>query len=157
MVFVKVVSFHHIFLLFILSLSVDLSNSGVGCYWGCCFAGVFTYVDDVVLLAPCASALRKMLEICCSFAVTHKLEFNAGKTQLICFYAPSVRPISPSMYFNGTQLSYSDKVIHLGHILTSTLDDTADIMRVVKDINRKINSLLCLFRSKLFCSRASIW
>ena len=33
----------------------------------------------------------------------------------------------------------------LGHILTSTLDDTADIMRVVKDINRKINSLLCLF------------
>ena len=62
-------------------------------------------------------------------AASHKLEFNASKTQLICFYAPSVRPISPSIYFNGTLLSNSDKVIHLGHVLTSTLDDTADIMR----------------------------
>ena len=53
--------------------------------------------------------------------------------------------ISPSIYFNGTQLSYSDKVIHLGHVLTSTLNDTADIMRAIKDMNRKINSLLCIF------------
>ena len=102
----------YIFAVYLDSLLVNLSNSGVGCYWGCCFAGAFPYADDVVLLYPCASALRKMLQICCSFAVSHKLEFNAGKTQLICFYAPSVRPISPSIYFNGTQLSYSDKVIH---------------------------------------------
>ena len=134
----------YLFAVYLDSLLVDLSNSGVGCYWGCCFVGEFTYADDVVLLAPCASTLRKMLQICCSFAVSHKLEFNAGKTQLIYFHAPLVCPITPSIYFNGTQLSYSDKAIHLGHILTSTLDDTADIMRVVKDINRKINSLLCL-------------
>ena len=75
---------------------IDLSESGVGCYWGCSFAGVFGYADDIVLLAPCASSLRIMLDSCSSFAMSHKLEFNANKTQLICFTAPGVSPNLPS-------------------------------------------------------------
>ena len=51
---------------------LELSNSGVGCHWGRSFAGAFSYEDDVVLLAPCVSALRTMLNICSSFAVSHK-------------------------------------------------------------------------------------
>ena len=49
------------------------------------------YADDIVLLAPCASrsALRTMLDICSSYAVSHGLEFNANKTQLICCHTPS--------------------------------------------------------------------
>ena len=39
---------------------VELSKSGVGCHWGSSFSGAFSYVDDVVLLVPCASALRTM-------------------------------------------------------------------------------------------------
>ena len=45
------------------------------------------YADDIVLLAPSASALRRMLSICDSFATSHGLLFNADKTQLICFRA----------------------------------------------------------------------
>ena len=100
-----------------------------------------------MLLAPCASAMRIMLEVCRSFAVSHKLEFNASKTQLICFYAPSVAAITPSIYFNSTLLSYSNQVVHLGHILTNNLNDTMDIMRVVKDLNRKANFVLCTFHA----------
>ena len=39
-------------------LLAELSGSGVGCYWGSLFAGAFCYADDIVLLVPCASALR---------------------------------------------------------------------------------------------------
>ena len=49
-------------------LLVELSKFGVGCHWGSNFAGAFSYADDVVLLTPCASALRTMLNlqlICC--------------------------------------------------------------------------------------------
>ena len=74
----------HLFAVYLDGLLIDLSESGVGCYWGCSFAGVFGYADDIVLLA---SSLRKMLDICSSFAMSHKLEFNASKTQLICFTA----------------------------------------------------------------------
>ena len=72
------------------------------------------------------------------------MEFNASKTQLICLYAPSVAPITPS---NSTLLSYSNQVVHLGHILTNNLNDTMDIMRVVKDLNRKANFVLCTFHA----------
>ena len=32
-------------------------------FWGSSFAGAFYYADDIVLLAPCVSALRTMLDI----------------------------------------------------------------------------------------------
>ena len=80
-----------LFLVYLDSLLVDLSKSGVGCYWGSFFAGAFGYADDVVLLAPCAAAQRIMLSICSRFALSHKLEFNASKTKLICFSSRLVR------------------------------------------------------------------
>ena len=62
------------------------------------FVGAMCYVDDIVdivppsfsitpglnfLLAPCAPALRILLSVCESYAVSHGLVFNASKTQLI--------------------------------------------------------------------------
>ena len=34
-----------------------------------------------------ASALRRMLSICVSYATSHGLVFNVDKTQLICFHS----------------------------------------------------------------------
>jgi hypothetical protein len=44
-------------------LLTALSNAGVGCYIGNNFVGALAYADDIVLLAPSASALRRMLAI----------------------------------------------------------------------------------------------
>ena len=49
------------------------------------FAGAFCYADDIVLLAPCASALRVMLNICCSYASHHGLKFNPESPSLYMF------------------------------------------------------------------------
>ena len=51
-------SFHSPFLfaVYLDGLLVELSKFGVGCHWGSSFAGAFSYANDVVLLAPCASA-----------------------------------------------------------------------------------------------------
>ena len=111
------------------------------------FAGSVCYADDIVLLAPCASALRTLLNICSSYASTHGLKFNAEKTQLICFRLRHTHPSSPVFIFNNHVLRYSNEVTHLGHILTSDLNDSSDILRVVKDLNRKANYLLCAFHA----------
>ena len=42
-------------------------------------------------------------------------------------------------------LTYSDEVIHLGHVLSFDLNDGPDILRVLKDLNRKANCVLCTF------------
>ena len=47
----------------------------------------------------------------------------------------------------GALCLLSDQVTHLGHILTSDLNDKQDIIQVIKDMNRKANSILCTFSS----------
>ena len=103
--------------------------------------------DDIVLLAPCPSALRILLNICSSYTSTHGLRFNADKTQLICFHLRQSCPTIPVICFNNIVLRYSDEVTHLGHILTSNLNDRSDIIRAAKDLNQKANSLFCVFRA----------
>ena len=36
----------------------------MGCYWENIFVGALAYFDDLILLAPSLSALRKLLAIC---------------------------------------------------------------------------------------------
>ena len=55
---------HYLFSLYLDGLLKELADSGVGGFWGSLFVGAVAYADDVVLLAPCASALRCMLNIC---------------------------------------------------------------------------------------------
>ena len=97
--------------------------------------GTVAYADDVVLLAPCASALRCMLNICNTYASQHGLLFNAGKTQLICFRKS--KSIKSLPVIQNTQLKYKDEVKHLGHILHYNLVDGPDITRAIKDLNKK--------------------
>ena len=42
----------------------ELSHSNVRCYWENIFVGALAYADDLTLLAPSPSALRKLLAIC---------------------------------------------------------------------------------------------
>ena len=123
----------------------ELRESSVGCYWGGHFAGAMCYADDIVLLPPSASALRRMLSICVSYAPSHGLVFNVDKTQLICFHSLCKEKLLPVICFNDVELPYMDQVSHLGHIITYNLDDRLDIIRAMKDLNRKANSVLYKF------------
>ena len=136
-----------LFALYLDGLLSELVECGVGCHWGNLFAGCLCYADDIVLLAPCPSALRMMLNICGDYASCHGLEFNASKTQLICFRQSSRCTSSASIFLNGLQLHFSDEVSHLGHILTFNLRDKNDILRATKDFNRKSNYILSTFKS----------
>ena len=55
-----------LFSVYLDGLLQKLADSGVGCHWGHLFAGAVCYADDIVLLAPCPSALRILLNICSS-------------------------------------------------------------------------------------------
>ena len=38
----------HLFAVYLDGLLLELCYSGVGCYWGCSFAGGFSYADNMV-------------------------------------------------------------------------------------------------------------
>ena len=59
-----------------------LADSGAGCNWGHLFAGAVCYADDIVLLAPCPSALRILLNICSTYASI----YSRSQIQLFFFF-----------------------------------------------------------------------
>jgi len=50
-----------LFCVYIDGLLTALASANVGCYIGRNYVGALAYADDLVLTAPSASALRKML------------------------------------------------------------------------------------------------
>ena len=64
-----------LFAIYLDGLLEELSNLG---HWRWLFVGAFCYSDNIVLLAPCAPALRLMLSICDDYAKSHCLLFNAS-------------------------------------------------------------------------------
>jgi len=57
-----------------------LSESGVGCYMGEYFLGALGYADDIVLIAPSPSAMRKLLAICDGYAGDYYFHADNSKS-----------------------------------------------------------------------------
>ena len=74
-------------------LIVKLSQCGVGCYIGTHFAGALAYADDIVLLAPTPSAMRKLLAVCESYALDYDISFNASKSNFLVITPNSKRSL----------------------------------------------------------------
>ena len=136
-----------LFTIYVDELLDQLKSAGVGCHWNHHFVGAICYADDIALLAPSPAALRIMLRTCSSFAESHSLIFNAGKSQLITFArTPSATaPTSLNFSFCGQSLPLCKTVSHLGHTLSSDLSDDADIVSAKKAFCRKANYMLYTF------------
>ncbi len=134
-----------LFAIYLDELLNSLKKSGYGCHCDNQFVGAVCYADDIALLAPSVSALRMMLRTCEEFAVRHGLSFNPSKTQLIRFGKQPSSSCSAVVYLCGSQLSFVNTVVHLGHLLEYNLSDSADILAKTRDFTRKANLMLYTF------------
>ena len=62
-----------------------LEKSGIGCNVGTKYCGAIGYADDVILLVPSISGLRKMINICEQYALEHDVIFNGKKSKLLLY------------------------------------------------------------------------
>ncbi len=121
---------------------IELSQSKYGCHWYSSFAGALAYADDITLLAPSPSALRKLL-ICDKFGVIHKMKFTPEKTHCIRFCKVNTNQSRDTQFlYCGKHIALSASVTHLGHKLTSNLRDEQDIQRCLLDFVKHANSTL---------------
>ena len=119
-----------LFTLYLDDLLIELALTNVGCYWDDMFVGALAYADDITLLAPTPSALRKLLAVCESIGTNHMLnmlKFNPDKTQCIRFSEKSSGGCSSVFMFYGKYIECVKSVLHLGHVLTENLQDDLDI------------------------------
>jgi hypothetical protein len=117
-----------------------LSKARVRCYIGDNFVGALAYADDVVLLAPTASALCAVLDSCDKYASDYSTLFNASKSQCLVVL-PGSRPFYTSIYTMGLfpiflyweyphRFCYS--FVNFGHVMSQQsrqLTDDNDIFK----------------------------
>ena len=80
-----------LYCVYIDELLVILSNANIGCFIGKNYVGALAYADDLVLIAPSASAMRKMLAICDTYAADYCMSFNAQKSKCLVFKRLTLR------------------------------------------------------------------
>ena len=153
-----------LFCLYVDNLLVLLSSAGFGCFLGTHFVGALAYADDLVLLAPTATALRKMLAICDAYAQDYCITFNVLKTKCLVVLPHSRRALFDRFedypfFLNNQAIEFVKSFVHLGHIITSSSDDEEDIRKRRNDFVGQVNSMISYFsnldsfiRYKLFTS-----
>ena len=75
----------YLFSIFINDLLVALELNNEGCRVGHEFFGCIAYADDILLLAPSITALRRMLDICTAYANSNNILFNPNKSHCLHF------------------------------------------------------------------------
>ena len=89
------------------------------------FVGALAYANDITLLAPTPSALRKLLVVCDEFVGTNRmLKFNFDKSQCIRFSRKSSGGCSSVFMFCDKYIECVKSVLHLGHVLENLQDDS---------------------------------
>jgi Reverse transcriptase (RNA-dependent DNA polymerase) len=141
-----------LFSLYLDEIHNTVCKSGIGCYVGTQFAGAMAYADNIVLLAPSANAMRRMLAICDDYAQRFHMKFNADKSKCLIFWPPpSTNKFvhGPSLFISNRAIENVAKWLHLGHVIESNSSDDSDILRRRGCLIRQINNVLCNF-SKLY-------
>ena len=63
----------------------ELKDLGIGCYIGQHFCGAAGYADDIILLCPTSSGLRKIIEVCEKYLMGQKANYwFTTRQMLIC-------------------------------------------------------------------------
>ena len=95
-----------LFNLYIDSVLEKIVDSNMGCKIGIFMSNVIAYADDIVLLAPSAFCLQKLINILYFELINIKLKVNLSKTKCMLFSASKIKT-----YFNTTCLRIDDQQI----------------------------------------------
>ena len=146
-----------LFNVFIDYLLAKLAKLNIGCYVGHYFYGCIAYADNVLLLAPSLNILHIMLDSCSLFADKHDVLFNLNKCHCIRFHVTPSPVFQFPVSLQEAQLSWTNSILHLGHILTSCCNNADDINARLNKFCSQSNYFLACFghnslpiKSKLF-------
>ena len=140
-----------LFCIYLDGLLQSLAASRIGCSIGTIFVGALAYADDLVLLAPSANAMRLMLHNCDAYADEFSIAFNASKSKCLFCTRPTRRHskcnlgAQATFQIGGQPIEFVDQWPHLGHIISSNLNDEQDIIQRRNAMAGQINNVLNYF------------
>ena len=116
------------------------------------FVGALACADDIVLIAPTPTALRKLLSICERYARDYCISFNPLKTKCLVIIPRERRDLFVHVdnlvfYIDDKPISIVKSFSHLSHLINSNLSDDDDIIKQRNIFIGQINNNLCYFKN----------
>lgn len=131
-----------LFNLYIDQLIEKLNKAGVGCSVDGISMNNISYADDMVLLSPSVSGLKKLLKICEEWAEVNGLRYNSKKSVFLLFRGNIKKThYKPNFKLNGVPLKQVPEYKYLGHIVTERLNDDSDMERERRALSVRGNML----------------
>ena len=132
------------------NLSIQLHRQPIGCSVGGTVVNHMLYADDIILIAPSAKVLQKLLDISHTYGCNHDIAFNPSKSGVM--YIDSRKAGNArSMTIGGKTLNAVTSFSYLGHIICNDLSDDADLKALARQMHAKSNTLRQKFH---MCSTA---
>ena len=135
-----------LFNMYMNDLSICLRKLPVGCCCGDMVVNHLMYADDIVLLAPSAKGMQRILNTIYAYGNDFDIVFNVTKSQVMFYDALKMgEPIN--MFLGDTAMTTrtTQSYKYMGHIITNTLSDTADIGEQIRVLYGRSNLLLRKF------------
>jgi hypothetical protein len=111
----------HLFTRYVRDLLKAVNSSCIGCSIGGIFVNIFAYADDMVLLAPCWSALQELIILLESICHEFDLVCNTKKTVCMMFSpkdsSKRVALTFPAFSLGSQTLQFVSQFRYLGHII----------------------------------------
>ena len=137
--------------IFINDLILELNRED--CFVGHIFYGCIVYADDILFLVSSLRALRCMINICTAFASVNNIRFNPAKSHCIRFSRHPSRVEKFPVELQSVTLTWTDQILHLDHVLCSTLDDSCDINARRRDFCSQVNYFFAPFNHVIPASK----
>ena len=134
------------FNLYIDSLLSTVSEMKIGCRLGITMSNIIAYADDIVLLAPSATALQLLIDKCVNEASKLQLAFNENKSKCMVFKSNSrVKVLSNRYLLNGSYVEIVKSFKYLGYFIQDNLCNAKDITETMNRFYREFNIVLRKF------------
>ena len=133
-----------LFSLYIDPLITNIQSCRSGCYMGDVPSNIFGYADDLVLLSPSLTGLKKLISICEEFGNDHSIKFNGDKSKCMLFSNRGNNYRNFTVSLNNVILENVDSFKHLGNHIScfNKGKGVIDIEPIIKDMKVICNILI---------------
>ena len=150
-----------LFALYVNQLANRLIACKAGCYFNDMCINHVLYADDICLLAPSASAMQSLLDVCYEYGTDNDILFNPIKSVCTIFKPKAYKRFTPTVIIGDDALKFTKEAKYLGFTFNGSKCDDSDMLRQMRLLYAKSNiifgHLVIVHRTlKLLCFKAIV-
>ena len=128
-----------------IGLTDKLSNSYAGCYINDKCINHIMYADYICLMAPTATAMQNLLDVCHNYGAANDILINPLKSVCIVYKPKYCKLFCPSENIGSEPLRFVNETKYLGLTFCSLNKDDKDILRQMRSVYARSNRILRMF------------